>query len=450
MAGPPYATQEYDAAAYSDARIILNPSYSSLNSDWQDISYNLPDREFNEFCSNLAGADDLNLGRDFLSDRLLSHGSAGAPSSMHPKPLPSTPLPSHFPSVLVPESSICDSRLQPILQPACALALSPSSSTPMVLQESATCNLQPQIYQRQVSLTVFEPPLPAPSKVEHMQCLPYPHNVSKDGVNGAPHHAEFEFHLNPIIVEGAGRLWGDTFKVPASGIHMQPLARAMESINIEDAHLHLVAQGHKLTESPQYGSQYLAPAPNSCLGYNGAFSDSAIMEFSSPSASSLSYRDSEQNRHLSAPVSPSPSVNEGAPPESFQNVFKLIDKDACRKHRVRAIKKKIKYSRTSPSAPRPSMDDNANRAYAHLEESNFTSEESTVLIRVKTLKLDLDDGYVWRKYGEKMIKNQKYTRNYFRCDKNNRMQCPVRKQTQRSQDEECVEFFYLGRHNHLP
>ncbi|KAI5062934.1 hypothetical protein GOP47_0021481 [Adiantum capillus-veneris] len=440
MAGPTlYATHEYGAAAYSDA---FNPSYSSLNYDydWQDINYNLHDREFNEFLSDLIGADDLNLGRDLLSDNLQSDESAGTPApSMHPMPSPSTPLPSHnLPSTLAPESIICDLRPQPILQPACTLALSPSSSTPMVLQESAIWNLQPQVFQRQASLTLFAPSRPPPSKVEHIQCLPYPHNVSKDSINGAPHHAEFAFHLDAIFVEGAGRLWGDTFKAPASDTHMQPLARAVESINIEDAHLHLVAQGHNLTESSQYGSQYLAPAPNSCLGYNRAFSDSAIMEFSNASASSLSYKDSEQNKHLSAPVSPSPSVNKGAPPESFQNVYKLNDKDAWRKHRVRVIKKKMKYS----------------RACDGVSAIVYLIGQVPLLRGLPWMTMPIKPILILRKvtlrYGEKVIKNQKYTRNYYKCDKNKRTQCPVRKQTQRSGDEECVEFLYLGRHNHLP
>ncbi|KAI5057573.1 hypothetical protein GOP47_0027588 [Adiantum capillus-veneris] len=426
MAGLPYAAQEYGAAAYSDALNILYPSYSSLNSDsaWQD-NFNLHEQELNEFLSILVGADDLNLGRDLLSDHPLSDGWAGALFSMQPMPaLPSAPLLSHSPSTLAPESSICDLRRQSILQPSGAQPPSPASPTPMVLQESAICNLQAQVFQRQASLTLFVPPLPPPSKVLHMQCLPCPHKVAQDDLN-ALHHAEFAFHVDPIVVEGPG-LDGDKFMAqPASDIHMQPLACSVESCSIQNALLPHVAQGHEVTESP-----------------------TAVMEFSSGSASSLSNTDSEQHKHLdSAPVSPSPSVNNGAHPESFQNVdlstmktqfYKLNDKHAwIRKHKVGVIKNKMKYSRTSSPAPRPSMDDNAN-------------EESTALIRVKTSKLNLDDGYVWRKYGEKVIKNQKYTRNYLRCDEHKRTQCPVRKQTQRSsEDEDYVEFLYVGRHNHL-
>ncbi|KAG4998954.1 hypothetical protein AAZX31_08G011200 [Glycine max] len=58
----------------------------------------------------------------------------------------------------------------------------------------------------------------------------------------------------------------------------------------------------------------------------------------------------------------------------------------------------------------------------------------------------LDDGYRWRKYGEKSVKNNKFPRNYYRCSYRG---CNVKKQIQRhSKDEEIVVTTYEGIHIH--
>ncbi|KAK7369644.1 hypothetical protein VNO80_11686 [Phaseolus coccineus] len=58
----------------------------------------------------------------------------------------------------------------------------------------------------------------------------------------------------------------------------------------------------------------------------------------------------------------------------------------------------------------------------------------------------LDDGYRWRKYGEKSVKNNKFPRSYYRCSYRG---CNVKKQIQRhSKDEEIVVTTYEGTHSH--
>ncbi|KAJ1386218.1 WRKY domain [Sesbania bispinosa] len=58
----------------------------------------------------------------------------------------------------------------------------------------------------------------------------------------------------------------------------------------------------------------------------------------------------------------------------------------------------------------------------------------------------LDDGYQWRKYGKKIVKNNKFPRSYYRCSHRG---CNVKKQIQRhSQDEQIVVTTYEGMHTH--
>ncbi|OMP05916.1 DNA-binding WRKY [Corchorus olitorius] len=58
----------------------------------------------------------------------------------------------------------------------------------------------------------------------------------------------------------------------------------------------------------------------------------------------------------------------------------------------------------------------------------------------------LEDGYRWRKYGQKAVKNSPYPRSYYRCTS---QKCGVKKRVERSfQDPSVVITTYEGQHNH--
>lgn len=58
----------------------------------------------------------------------------------------------------------------------------------------------------------------------------------------------------------------------------------------------------------------------------------------------------------------------------------------------------------------------------------------------------LEDGYRWRKYGQKAVKNSPFPRSYYRCTT---QKCTVKKRVERSfQDPSTVITTYEGQHNH--
>jgi WRKY transcription factor 33 len=56
-----------------------------------------------------------------------------------------------------------------------------------------------------------------------------------------------------------------------------------------------------------------------------------------------------------------------------------------------------------------------------------------------------DDGYNWRKYGQKQVKGSENPRSYYKCSFPG---CPTKKKVERSQDGQITEIVYKGTHNH--
>ncbi|EOA36974.1 hypothetical protein CARUB_v10009934mg [Capsella rubella] len=72
--------------------------------------------------------------------------------------------------------------------------------------------------------------------------------------------------------------------------------------------------------------------------------------------------------------------------------------------------------------------------------------EAKVAFLTKSEIDHLEDGYRWRKYGQKAVKNSPYPRSYYRCTT---QKCNVKKRVERSfQDPSIVITTYEGKHNH--
>ncbi|KAL2609194.1 hypothetical protein R1flu_027767 [Riccia fluitans] len=56
-----------------------------------------------------------------------------------------------------------------------------------------------------------------------------------------------------------------------------------------------------------------------------------------------------------------------------------------------------------------------------------------------------EDGYNWRKYGQKQVKGSEFPRSYYKCTHAN---CPMKKKVERSLDGQVTEIVYKGEHNH--
>nr|GLL39184.1 probable WRKY transcription factor 4 [Ipomoea trifida] len=78
--------------------------------------------------------------------------------------------------------------------------------------------------------------------------------------------------------------------------------------------------------------------------------------------------------------------------------------------------------------------------------SHKTVTEPRIIVQTRSDVDLLDDGYKWRKYGQKVVKGNANPRSYYRCTYSG---CSVRKHVERaSTDPKAVITTYEGKHNH--
>ncbi|GMP30655.1 hypothetical protein CsSME_00005223 [Camellia sinensis var. sinensis] len=78
--------------------------------------------------------------------------------------------------------------------------------------------------------------------------------------------------------------------------------------------------------------------------------------------------------------------------------------------------------------------------------SHNTVTEPRIVVQTRSEVDLLDDGYKWRKYGQKVVKGNPHPRSYYKCTYAG---CNVRKHVERaSTDPKAVVTTYEGKHNH--
>ncbi|KAG6708601.1 hypothetical protein I3842_06G089300 [Carya illinoinensis] len=84
-----------------------------------------------------------------------------------------------------------------------------------------------------------------------------------------------------------------------------------------------------------------------------------------------------------------------------------------------------------------------------IPDSDVAVNESSVVSQPCSFVVDnvAEDGYNWRKYGQKQVKGSEFPRSYYKCTHPN---CPVKKKVERSLDGQITEIIYKGQHNHQP
>ncbi|CAN1276879.1 Probable WRKY transcription factor 33 [Linum perenne] len=94
-------------------------------------------------------------------------------------------------------------------------------------------------------------------------------------------------------------------------------------------------------------------------------------------------------------------------------------------------------SETTPYHP------SKNTAPQHQTSFNNTNNNQTAHYMRESRRSD--DGYNWRKYGQKQVKGSENPRSYYKCTYPN---CPTKKKVERSLDGQITEIVYKGSHNH--
>ncbi|XP_027928143.1 probable WRKY transcription factor 3 isoform X1 [Vigna unguiculata] len=80
-----------------------------------------------------------------------------------------------------------------------------------------------------------------------------------------------------------------------------------------------------------------------------------------------------------------------------------------------------------------------------LETSDISQADKKYQPASQAIDKPADDGYNWRKYGQKQVKGSEYPRSYYKCT---HLNCLVKKKVERAPDGHITEIIYKGQHNH--
>ncbi|XP_008791438.1 probable WRKY transcription factor 53 [Phoenix dactylifera] len=120
--------------------------------------------------------------------------------------------------------------------------------------------------------------------------------------------------------------------------------------------------------------------------------------------------------------------------------------------------KQLAGTESPRSATESPRSENSNQAFKDSDRKEMSKKRKTLPKRTSQVAVSpgagvegpLDDGYSWRKYGQKEILGAKYPRGYYRCTHRNTQGCTATKQVQRSDENPLVfDVTYHGAHTCL-
>ncbi|KAJ0438087.1 putative transcription factor WRKY family [Helianthus annuus] len=178
--------------------------------------------------------------------------------------------------------------------------------------------------------------------------------------------------------------------------------------------------------SPTAGTLPFPPVNHDTLGMNSAFDDS--------SCGSNSFTYQPQGDSLYWPcisdLQNQPPVSSGFPGALPEQTV-VTKRSAADMHSSEAIKPpKTTTHNVNGTTAKPAHTDNQLSPIIPAKETNMRNSE---------------DGYNWRKYGQKQVKGSEYPRSYYKCT---HPSCQVKKKVERSHDGHVTEIIYKGAHNH--
>ncbi|KAJ0793294.1 putative transcription factor WRKY family [Helianthus annuus] len=85
------------------------------------------------------------------------------------------------------------------------------------------------------------------------------------------------------------------------------------------------------------------------------------------------------------------------------------------------------------------------RSNSRKEKDGLSVSQSDSTEPQQIIATDTNDGYNWRKYGQKQVKASEHLRSYYKCTYVN---CPVKKTVGQSVDGQINDIVFKGKHNH--
>ncbi|OAE20951.1 hypothetical protein AXG93_3846s1090 [Marchantia polymorpha subsp. ruderalis] len=92
-----------------------------------------------------------------------------------------------------------------------------------------------------------------------------------------------------------------------------------------------------------------------------------------------------------------------------------------------------------PTRQQPERSSESQQTHSPEQETQPPPQHTTYIERPS------EDGYNWRKYGQKQVKGSEFPRSYYKCT---HATCPMKKKVERSLDGQVTEIVYKGEHNH--